>query len=311
VKEHIRTEEQQKNLIFRIFSEWQDSTCSDRTQTYFFQLCEQIYKWYKDYRPKEVDDMGWEITKVIDNFLKEDKELNLLKDKYGFFKYLNRSLINKRAGSDREYKKNDNVEIQNNTIRIPRGEIRKLKKVDKVIEMKESDIGRELNPDERRQVISKWFKMPEYVNLLNVKNLGSISYTSDNENDEVDVLNFVDSPSFDPLDEYINKTDMGTVLEAVKSLLDKKQERSRDCYRALYTLYCIKKDLRGLYPILDQEIIDAFYKDGKNPNQDEIYQKYHPKAKKKSAEVMASKNLNEFLNDIETYLRDKKPIIPL
>jgi hypothetical protein len=58
VREHTRTEEQQKDLIFDIFSEWQNSTYSDRTQTYFFQLCEQVYKWYKDYRPVKADDMG-------------------------------------------------------------------------------------------------------------------------------------------------------------------------------------------------------------------------------------------------------------
>jgi len=305
VKEHKRTEEEQKDLIFDIFSEWRNSTHSDRTQTYFFQLCEQIYKWYKDYRPKQVDSIGLEIATVINNFLNKDKKLNLPKDKDKFFGYLNTSLINEGADSDHEYKKNDNIKIPNKTIRIPIGKKRKLKKVDEAIKMKESDIGRELNPDERRQVISKWFKIPEYVKLLNVKNLGSISYTSNNENDEVDVLNFVDNPSFDPLDEYINKTDMETVLEAVKTLLGKKQERARDCYRALFTLHCIKNELKGLYPILDQEIIDAFHKHGKNLNLYEIYQKYHPNAQKSGAEAMASTNLREFLNAIETYIKGK------
>jgi len=139
---------------------------------------------------------------------------------------------------------------------------------------------------------------------LNVKNIGSL-YTANSENDEINVLDFYDAHSEDPLDDYINKTDMETVQAAVKSLLDKKQARSRNCYRALFTLYCIKKGLDGLYPILDQKIIDSFHKHGKKPKQYKIYLKYHPEADKKSAEAEASKNLHEFLNDIKTYLKEK------
>jgi len=94
-------------------------------------------------------------------------------------------------------------------------------------------------------------------------------------------------------------------MKAVKSLLDKKQERSRDCCKALFTLHCIKKGITGLYPILDQEIIDSFYKEDKKPKQYEVYQKYHPGIDKKSAEAQAATNLHKFLNDVETCLKDK------
>jgi hypothetical protein len=148
---------------------------------------------------------------------------------------------------------------------------------------------------------------------MNAKNVGSISYAGNDGNDEIDALNSTVTPIYNtnitdnPLDEYIKKADMAIIREAVKSLLDKKQKRSRDCYRALFTLYCIEncKNFEELYSVLDKNVLETC-KDGKSPNQYEIYLKYHPKAQKPSAEAMASANLKEFLNDIETYLKEKK-----
>ena len=172
--------------------------------------------------------------------------------------------------------------------------------------MSEDQLGRKLTNDEKIQVISKWFKEQEYIDLLNVINVGSLSFTINDEDDETDGLNkYIDPRLVPPLDELINKTDTEAALEAVKSVLEKKQDRSRDCYRALYTLYCIKENKRDLYPILDQEILDLFHKEGKKPKQYEIYLKYHPGVDKESAEVMASTNLREFLNDIEICLKEK------
>jgi hypothetical protein len=293
-----KTEEQQKDLIFDIFSQWQNSTYSDRTQTYFLQLCEQIYKWYKDYRPKKADDMGLEISEVINNVMNKEKKLNIPKDKDGFFKYLNTALSNERAGSFREFD-------EDKTIRITKEVKAKLKKSREYIIGEERQLGRKLTYDERIKGISEWFKEQEYVDLLNVINVGRISYASNDENNEIDTLNFIYTHSYDsPLDEYIKKTNMETILETVKSLLNKKQERARDCDRALFTLYCIKNDLKGLYPVLDQEIIDSFHKDGKEPKQYVIYLKYHPKVQKSSAEAMAAKNLGEFLKEIKTCLKE-------
>ena len=299
MKEHKRTEEQQKDLIFDIFSNWQTSTCSDRTQTYFLQLCEQIYKWYKDYRPNKADNMGLEITKVIDNFIKKDKKLNLPKDKDGFFKYLNTALSNARAGSYREFD-------EKKLIRITKEVKARLKKVKEYITWEESQLGRKLTIEERKKEITIFFKEQAYIDLLNIEYISSISYIIDSEDEEIDILDFIDNLSVDHLDEFIDKTDTEVALEAVKSVLDKKQDRSRDCFRALYTLYCIKKGLRELYPILDQEILDLYHKEGKKPKQYEIYLKYHPETDKNSAQAEASKNLREFRNEIKTYPKRKK-----
>jgi uncharacterized membrane-anchored protein YjiN (DUF445 family) len=287
VKEHKRTEEQQKDYIFDIFSKCHKETTSGRLQVYYPTLCEQIYLWYRDYLSIDVDKMGLEITKVINRFTKEENISKVPQDKDGFFKYLNASITREKAGFYREYNENDKV-------KIPKDKKRKLRDLEDFIRMTESQLGRKLTADECSQGVSKWFKKQEYVDLLNVINVDSISYPSNN------------TLSVDPLDEYIKKTDMAIIREAVTSVLAKKQERARDCYKALFTLHCLKKDIRELYPILDQEIIDAFHKDEKKPKQYEIYLKYHPETDKKSAEVMASTNLKEFLKDIETYLKEKK-----
>jgi len=298
VKEHKRTEEQQKDLIFITFSEWQNSTHSDRTQTYFLQLCEQIFKWYKDYRRKEAENMGLEIATVINNFLNKDKKLTFPKDKDGFFKYLTTALSNELADSYNEFD-------EDKTIRIPKEVKARVKRLREFITWEESRLGRKLTIEEREKGVTEFFKEQAYINLLNVEYISSILFPGNDEDDEIDGLNKITTHSVDPLNEYINKTDMETVLEVVKSLLGKKQERARDCYRALFTLYCIKNEYKGLYPILDQEIIDTFHKHDKKPKQYEIYLKYHPETDKKSAEAMASTNLREFLNDIETYLKEK------
>ena len=298
MKEHKRTKEQQKDHIFDIFSTCCSETASGRLQVYYPILCEQIYLWYRDYLSIDVDKMGLEITKVINRFI---KNINIIpKDKDGFFKYLNASINREKADFYREYD-------EKSSIKIPKEKKRKLKEVESFIRMKESQLGRKLTSDEQIQGITKWFEEQEYVALLNSINVGSISYTSNDGESEIDVFNYADTLSEDPLAEYITKTDMETVLETVKTLLDKEEERSRDCYRALFTLYCIYnyKDFEGLYPVLDKNILETWQKGGKSPKQYEIYQKYYPNAQKPSASATASINLREFLNTVEICLKEK------
>jgi hypothetical protein len=246
--------------------------------------------------------MGLEIAKVISRFIKSETISKEPQDKDGIFKYLSASIKREKAGYEREYNDTENI-------KIPKEKKRKLRELEDFIRMKESQLGRELTADERSQSISKWFNNNEYVELLNAKNVGSISHIINNE---VDTLNLKKVNSIyntnttdNPLDGFIKKSDMETMCEAVESVLKEKQERSRDCYRALFTLHCIEnyKDFECLYPVLDKSVIAAC-QNGKNPNQYEIYQQYHPKAKQSSAEAMASKNLSEFLNDIETCLKN-------
>ena len=305
MKEHKKTEEQQKDLIFDTFSKCRIETASVRLKDYFEKLYKQIYFWYKDYLNIDVSKIDLEIAEVIHRFIEDDKISKIPGSKDGFFRYLNTSIRNEKAVF--KYKYNDE-----DTIQIPKEKKRKLREVEDTIRMKESDLGRKLSPDEKVQCISKWFKKQEYIDLLNAANVGSISIVGDDENSEIDALNLKAAPVYnthisnDPLDEYIQKTSMETVLEAVKLLIDKKQERSRDCYRALFTLHCIEnyKNFEMLYPVLDGQILDTWQKEKKTPNQYEIYQKFHPNSQKPSAEAMASTNLKEFLKDVEIYLKE-------
>ncbi|MCL2277148.1 MAG: hypothetical protein FWC21_04560 [Treponema sp.] len=151
------------------------------------------------------------------------------------------------------------------------------KNKDDVVRMQESYLGRKLSEDEKDNVITKWFEH------------------------EV-----AEGPSID----YLINSNIDIIREAVKAALERKQDRSRDCYKALFTLHCIgKKHTEGLFSILDHDIITGFQKDDKIPTQYEIWQKYHPDALKSSSEVQASINLNNFLRDLEKYLKEKNPEI--
>jgi hypothetical protein len=243
--------------------------------------------------------------------MNKDKKLNIPKDKDGFFKYLNTSLSNKKRTSYHEFNENDNI-------KIPREEKRKRKEIEDLIEMLESHLGRKSTSDEKIQFISKWKKVTdkkatEYLELINNKNVSSLDVKNNND-EERNILDTLDTeklkkplfPSYKKPDSvFFENIDVSIVKEAVISVLDKKQERARPCYKALFTLFCIKNDIKELYPILDQKIIDSFHKDGKKPKQYEIYMKYHEGIDKKSAEPQAATNLRDFINDIKTFLKEK------
>jgi hypothetical protein len=107
--------------------------------------------------------------------------------------------------------------------------------------------------------------------------------------------------------DYHIKIKTETLIDAVKTILARRQERARPCDKALFTLHCFKKikDLEGLYPVLDSKTLEACKNNKEKPKQYEIYMEYHPEAQKNAAEAMASKNLKEFIKDLETYLKEK------
>ena len=303
----LKTEEEYKDLIFEIYSNWLNSTNSDRTQTYFMQLSGTIFKCYKLFRPKDADEMGLEIANVINNFIKNRNNLKLPKDKVGFFKYFHTSLNNELAESHNKYN-------NNNIINIPKEKKRKLMGLLDFKASMEGNLGRKVTDNELFQEANKWFKLPEveYVNLFIVMNIASTNALETSDNNDIDLLNlqaipvYYENVSNDPQEEFIVKCDMNDAYEAFKILLNKKQARSRDCYRALFTLYCIKNfnDYEKLIPVLDREILEHL-KNGKTPLQYEVYKQYHPNAKDTSVESMASKDLGEFLHDLEKLLKSK------
>jgi len=305
VKDHKRTEEQQKDHILELFSKCRNEIVSDRLQGSSEDLCKEIYNWYKDYLSVDVNNIGLGLVEVIIRFTKNISKIP--KDKDGFFRYLDTSLTNEGVGSDREYTiKNDNIKISNNIIKIPKEKKRKRKEIKDIIEMLESQLGRRSTSDEKIQFISKWYKITdkkaiEYLELINNENVGSL----DEKNNNGEEREILDTKYEEPERAFFTNFDVSIIKEAVISVLDNKQERAEPCIKALFTLHCIKNNLMELYPILDQEIIDSFQKHDKKPKQYEIYLKYHPEIDKESAGVLASTNLREFLKKIETYLKEK------
>jgi ribosomal protein L13E len=307
VKEHKRTEEQQKDLIFDIYSKWREEPSNDRLFNYYRDLCKQIYLWCKSYYRK-IHNMGEEIAVVTIRIMK-NKE-NIPTDKKSFFNYLSKALKNEKPNFLRKYNTED--------IKIPKEIKSKIKNAEDVLRMKERNLGRALTKEEQIQTISDWYGISKkrailIIKAIEIRRMDFANNKIDKNGKRIDILDlatssiYMDNNFFNPLDEYLIKNDRKYILEAVEYLLSKKQQRARGCYRALFTLHCIEnyKDFEGLYTVLDKEVLEDLQKDGKEPNQYEIYMKYHPKAKQKSAEAESSKNLNEFLEDIKAYLKSK------
>ena len=252
----------------KIFSVFSNSLNEPlRQQVYLGQLSSLIFNWCRDYLNFDINDMGVEIVVITKRLLKDKGNSNISHDKDSFMKYLFSSL---KTGK-KEYKRSN----------------RKSNYAD-IIHMKESYIGKKLTKDERVSSINKWY---DYENAIKIVGTSLAGAKIDRN----------------PQTDHLNSTDTAIILEAIKTVLSKKQERSRDCYKALLTLHCF--DNINLYPALDSQIIEAYRQNSEKPKQYEIYQKYHPEASKGSSEAMASTNLKNILSDLERYLEEKNPEI--
>jgi hypothetical protein len=261
-------EQKEELLKEKIFSVFSNSFNEPyRRQVYLGQLSDLIYKWCRDYLNFDVNDMGVEIVTVAKRLLNDNSKANIPHDKEDFLKYLITSLKRGKFEYIRQYEK---------------------KNQDNLVRMKESHLGRKLTEYEKISFINKWY---DYENAMKI----SGTSLTGAKNDE--------SPSTG----YLNSANTTVILEAIKTVIGKKQERSRACYKALLTLHCI--DNIDLYPVLDSQIIEACQQNIEKPKQYEIYQKHHPEASKGGSEAMASKNLKELLSDLEKYLKEKNPEI--
>ena len=116
-----------------------------------------------------------------------------------------------------------------------------------------------------------------------------------------------------PQDEYLAKLNSQIIRDAVESVLKKKQQRTKEICRELFTLYCLDNipDYRELLPVLDSEIIRAYQEEGKKPLQYEIYLKYHPAVADTSANTSASVLCHSFVHDLYAAIKEKHPEIDL
>ena len=293
--------------IFSMYIKCRNEQSSDRRQVFFGQLCGQIFKWCN---LKNIKDMGEEIYIVCKRMLKEESKANIPKEKTEFIKYLYSAIKNEKANYHRTY--------ESGIIKIPKEKKSKLKDIENVLKMEESNLGRKLSFEEKSQFLYNWFKFnkndyQKYVDLLNKKYVGSISVIDDTQPDILNMLaNAHHDKDINIQDDNLFSQNIKALCEAVKNVLEKKQLRTRDCYKALFTLYCIDNhsdiaELEGLTSVLDNELLEVYRNENKKPTQRDIYKKYHSEAKVNSAEVRASETLSIFLSDLRQYLNCKNP----
>jgi hypothetical protein len=157
--------------------------------------------------------------------------------------------------------------------------------------------------------------MAEYTELMNLKNTGGLEINSYNagDSDEISRLNSKAKPvcnesaSTNPQNEEYAERKRTYIRDALEKVLQNCQDRTRECYRSLFTAHCIdgSMDFEELIPLLDNEILKAYEKDEKVPNNYEIYLKYHPEVQKASAEAIASKMIKDFLIKLQAALKNR------
>ena len=288
----LKTEEQLKADIFNVYSKCREEQSSDRRQVYFGQLCDSVFRWCTSYIFSETNEMGVEIIEALERIVK--KENKTPKEETDFFKYLVTSLKNARA----QYYRNN----RSNIIKLPRI----IFDMERMILLQESNAGRMLSEEDKIECISKWFNIPpkkarKYLEMIDNKNVSSLtSFDDDKEIAIPDSYNEPESAFFSKFNAFI-------IRESVESVLLSKQDRTRECYRALFTAYCIDNsiDFERAASVFNTEILEKYLKDGKKYNQYEIYLKYHPEVTKDSAEVRASMMLKKFMSDLVLLIKEK------
>ena len=307
-----KTNEQLETEIYDKYSKYRTELASDQRQKYIGQLWDLVFKWRKKYKK---DKIGHEAYMAVCRVVKKDIE-----NKIGFLKYLSKALYNANA----EYYRKQEADL----LGISKGILSTIKNFYKAITKEESNAGKTLTTDERIRYLSSFSGMPEkrvkkYLNIMAKKNIISLSIESENE-DEFDLLNsstvrqpYMDNSLNTPEEEYFNEyfnkyvrsNNAKIVCKIIEAIITKKQKRSQPCYRALITLYCMKKikDIEGLLPVLDRKVLNRFQRDKKLPNYYEIYLEYNPKTKKKGASASASANLKEFIKHFKASTIEQNP----
>jgi len=288
----LKTEDELKANIFNLYCKFKDEPSSDRRQTYFGQLWEYVIQWCTYYKKwPEAREMGLEIFKALERIVKKEIE------EKDFFRYLITSLKNARA----EYFRKG----ISSGMKYPRI----VRDIEKFVSLQESDAERILSEEEKIERVSKWFnitpkKASEYLWMIDNKKVDSLTSFEDEEKDIPDLYNNPESTFFSKISIQENAA---IICEVVESVLLSKQDRTRECYRALFTAYCINKsiDFEGFASVLNAEILEKYLKDGKKPEQYEVYKMYRPKVSKESAGVRASDMLKILLNDLKKALKEK------
>jgi len=308
-----KTEKELKTKLYANYSACKDALSSSRREFYFFKFCEDVLLWCKILFPQRnkmgesiVDEMGVEISKALNSVIAKDK-----KPEKNFFGYLYVSLQHAHDEFMRDYLR------VNGGMKFPKW----VHGIDQFLSAAEGNAERKLTREEKIARLSEMYGISEKkaqvcLDSIDRKNrpVGPTEWVNKN-GDGVSLLDRIEttSPYMTTLaDEsaesiLLSKSTAAIVREAVELTISKKQERARECCMALFTKYCFDNsiDFENAASVLNTKIIEKSRKDGETPDQDEIYLMFHPDAKQSSAESMASKILNEFLEKLRETLSEK------
>jgi hypothetical protein len=319
--------------IFELYNKCLDESAPDH-QKLTGRLWDKIRLWNKKYFMKETEysvmdaakslELSTEIYDVILDIIKY--KANVPKDTGGFISHLKKRLYIMKV---KYYHKESASKMPD-----------KLREMKAAVKWQESYKGRKLTKDEFSDLRSKYFTVAEYRELMNLKYADGFEYKFSENNGNEAVFNMLDSVKTssafsgagkfrEPEDRYQTIQNASIVREAlsnisgtVESLLEKSQKRTRDRYRAFFTLYCLNltknyEDVKyygDLVNVFDDEILEAYKNEGKKPTQSEIYKKYNPKGfsgTQESAESMASAMSDKFFSELSAVFKKKYPEIDL
>jgi hypothetical protein len=317
----LKTKEQMEADIIEVLIYYRESSgvsMESRRQTMFARLVELVFKWCRDYplhssfgNNKKINpqNMGVELFEAVVSCVKQPI------DSEAFLTYLKTAIKN-------AWKKHS-LKYESGVINIPDKKLNILNKINQILEMAVHNKGKALTDNEIVEYLQHWLNVPEgkareYLKLKNMITIHSLESEAKN-GDDLDALNNSDisSPYLPDMSDDPQDINLGKLLandkskkslkirEAIESVFMHKQQRARDCLRALYTVKYIDSlaDFNGDFPFIDAVIVETYKKEGKLPNQYEIYLKYHPVSAKKSAEVSASRQLGEFEKELQKELR--------
>jgi len=326
LKKQSAQEEELRTQIYKLYSKFKDEPSSERRQTYLGKLCELATKWcfyftlmqklikqLNSVEKKFKNEMGREIFEAVNNCLKKDK---MPQNK--FFSYFYTAL----KIAVYQFYRNQIV----GSLKTPQDIIKERKNMRDLREMWESDLARKLtqNEFERRYAIWNQISEEEAHNIY-LETIGIVTHFDSidkeivgDDGKDTTIIEIIKARSL-TVDETDTEPELKEEISIIiryefERFLSKQQERTKDIYRALFTVFCIKNKIEQfpkIYPILDSEILEDYLKTEIIPNAYDIYMKKRPGITQKAAESGASRRKKEidiFIDKLQKTIKEHPEI---
>jgi hypothetical protein len=263
----------------------------------FYKDTSLLYRDEEDRKLKELlNGIGDEIYFAIVACIKKDK-----KPKDSFIKYFKKALVNakNRSYMNVSYEKDEKDQNAKEKFLYRNfggggfSEPKVLKQIRRIIEKEGSDLKNEELVNRLSELLSLSEKTIREHLLFMHRNKDD-GFSKAREKPSLPIT-MIETPE---MEDDVAKM----IKNELESFLDKKQERTRDVYRALFTGMCINEGIhyfRKIWPILDSEILEDYWKDPTViPNDYDIYLKKRPLLTQGSAESRASDKLGKLKEEL-------------